>query len=170
MKKVLPVVLMAAAQMLTAQQNEWENPQLTDRNKLEAHPQFIIYGNEKDALQDNAELSPWYKSLNGTWKFNIVKSPSQRPLDFYNPNFNDTNWSNIKVPGNWELQGYDIPIYTNIQYPFPKNPPYIDNKYNPVGTYRTHFSVPEKWNGRNIVLHFGSITGYARIFINGKEA
>ena len=170
MKKVLSVVLMAAAQMLTAQQNEWENPQLTDRNKLAAHPQFIIYGNEKDASQGNAELSPWYKSLNGTWKFNIVKSPAQRPLDFFNPNFNDTNWSNIKVPGNWELQGYDIPIYTNIQYPFPKNPPYIDEKYNPVGTYRTHFSVPEKWNGRNIVLHFGSITGYARIFINGKEA
>ncbi|MFP9114404.1 glycoside hydrolase family 2 TIM barrel-domain containing protein [Flavobacterium sp. RHBU_3] len=169
MKKILPFTLLAVTQFLFAQQNEWENPQLIDRNKLEAHPQFIIYKNEKDAQANKPELSPWYKSLNGTWKFNIVKTPDQRPKDFYTTNFNDSAWNDIKVPSNWELQGFDIPIYTNIVYPFPKNPPYIDSKYNPVGTYRTHFNVPDNWDNRNVVLHFGSITGYARIFLNGKE-
>src|SRR5690606_2413791 len=72
-------------------------------------------------------------------------------------------------PSNWELEGHDIPIYTNIIYPFPKNPPYIDGDYNPVGSYRRTFTVPEQWNDKAVILHFGSISGYARVFVNGAE-
>lgn len=117
----------------------------------------------------NPKKSELYQSLNGNWKFNIVKNPSQRPMDFYAANLDDSNWTNIQVPSNWEIQGYDIPIYTNIVYPFPKNPPFIGGDYNPVGSYRRTFTIADSWKDKEVILHFGSITGYARVFLNGKE-
>jgi beta-galactosidase len=113
--------------------------------------------------------SPWYKSLNGTWKFHHTDKPSDRPLQFFAPAFDDKNWSNIAVPGNWEVNGFGIPIYTNIIYPFPKNPPFIDHKFAPVGTYRTGFTVPADWKGKDVILHFGSVTGAMYLYINGQE-
>jgi beta-galactosidase len=169
MNKIFTCLLLLGTQFIIAQQNEWENPQQMDRNKLRPHASFVIYNNEENAIKGNANESSLYKSLNGQWKFNIVKNPEARPLDFYTVNFNDKGWSDIAVPSNWEMKGFDIPIYTNIVYPFPKNPPFIDGNYNPVGSYRKTFTVPENWNGKDVILHFGSITGYARVYVNGKE-
>lgn len=169
MKKVLACSLLLAAQLISAQQNEWENPGVVDHNKEKPHTTYVIYDGQQSAA-DKPEASGYYQSLNGSWKFNIVKKPADRPQDFYKTDFDDHNWSNITVPSNWEMQGYDIPIYTNIVYPFPKNPPYIAPDYNPVGSYRKTFGLPESWVGKDVILHFGSISGYARIFINGKEA
>ena len=159
-------VILAQAQ---GSKNEWENPSILDRNKEAAHAQFVLFKNPANARELGKEQSKYFKSLNGTWKFDIVKKPSERPENFYAVGLDDSNWDTITVPSNWEVQGYDIPIYTNVDYPFPKNPPYIDGTYNPVGSYRTTFSVPENWNNKEILIHFGSISGYARIFLNGKE-
>jgi len=167
---VMPVLLLFStlsfAQTLP---NEWENPAVVDCNKEVGRASFVLHGDEASAMTDSAENSSLYKSLNGTWKFNIVKKPSERPLNFYDVNLDDSKWSNIQVPSNWELQGFDIPIYTNVTYPFPKNPPFIDENYNPVGSYRTTFEVSDAWKNNEVILHFGSISGYARIFLNGKE-
>jgi len=149
--------------------NEWENPEVVDRNKEDGRSFFILYQDEASAKVNTPEKSSLYKSLNGTWKFDIVKKPSERPLDFYKTDLQDENWDEIPVPSNWELEGYDIPIYTNITYPFPKNPPYIDEAYNPLGSYRKSFTVPEDWGNKEIILHFGSISGYARVYLNGEE-
>ncbi|WP_369692150.1 sugar-binding domain-containing protein [Formosa haliotis] len=149
--------------------NEWENPKIVGRNKEPARASFVMFDNETSALIDSPEKSKYYQSLNGTWKFNIVKNPTDRPQNFYQTNLNDTDWKTIQVPSNWELQGFDTPIYTNIVYPFPKNPPFIDGDYNPVGSYRTTFEVADAWSDKEVILHFGSISGYARIFLNGKE-
>ncbi|AVR45590.1 beta-galactosidase [Christiangramia fulva] len=149
------------------EKNEWEDPSVLDRNKEGAHAQFVLYQNAEAAK--NKKESGYYKSLNGTWKFKIVKSPSERPKDFYEVSLNDSAWKDIQVPSNWEVEGFDIPIYTNVTYPFPKNPPFIDGTYNPVGSYRTNFVIPDNWDGKEIILHFGSISGYARVFLNGKE-
>jgi beta-galactosidase len=168
-------VLMAMSFLITiigmAQdgQNEWENPTILDRNKEEGRSYFVLYENEANAKESDPKESSLYKSLNGTWKFDIVKHPSQKPQDFYRPDFNDGNWNDIPVPSNWELEGFDIPIYTNVTYPHPKNPPFIDGDYNPVGSYRKTFSVPDDWNDKEVFLHFGSISGYAQIYLNGKE-
>jgi len=172
MKKTLAVAFLMGMQVLVAQQakNEWENPLVFERNKEAGHTQFIIYKDAASATAQKPEVSPYYKSLNGAWKFSIVKTPAERPQDFYNVNYNDKNWKDIPVPSNWEMQGYDIPIYTNVVYPFPANPPFVDNNYNPVGTYRKTFTVPEHWGTKEVMLHFGSISGYARVFVNGKEA
>ena len=172
MKKTLAFTFFMGMQLLMAQQakNEWENPSVFERNKEAGHTQFIIYKDATSAKTQKPESSPYYKSLNGAWKFNIVKTPAERPQDFYQVAYNDKNWKDIPVPSNWEMEGYDIPIYTNIIYPFPANPPYVNNNYNPVGTYRKTFTVPENWGTKEVMLHFGSISGYARVFVNGKEA
>lgn len=170
MNKILIPLLFAAVQLFAQEKrNEWEDPAVFERNKEEAHVPFVIYDSELRAVENKPENSPFYQSLNGEWKFSIVKTPDQRPLDFYKVSFDDQKWDNISVPSNWEMKGYDIPIYSNYDYPFPKNPPFIDASYNPVATYRKNFTVPENWQNNEILLHFGSISGYARIFVNGKE-
>ncbi|TRZ44325.1 glycoside hydrolase family 2 TIM barrel-domain containing protein [Robertkochia solimangrovi] len=170
MKRLLTISLMFLFSLGFAQQNEWENPTVIDRNKEEGRAAFVLYNQQGNAVTNIPEKSALYKSLNGTWKFSIVKTPAERPQDFYKASLNDSDWDQIQVPSNWELQGFDTPIYTNVTYPFPKNPPFIDENYNPVGSYRTTFEVPADWDGNEILLHFGSISGYARIFVNEQEA
>ena len=87
---------------------DWENPRMIGQNKLPPHA---------DSQFSNS------LSLNGKWKFNWVAVPDKRPVDFYLPNFDVSSWKEITVPSNWELQGYDVPIYTNIVYPFKVDPP-----------------------------------------------
>ncbi|RVT79623.1 DUF4981 domain-containing protein [Flavobacterium sufflavum] len=171
MRSKIIFALLLAVQAITAQQqkNEWENPEAVERNKEAGRTSFVLYQNETVAASNKPETSAYYQSLNGEWKFNIVKKPVDRPQDFYKVDLDDKSWATIPVPSNWELQGFDIPIYTNITYPFPRNPPFVDNNYNPVGSYRKTFTVPENWNGKEVILHFGSISGYARVYLNGKE-
>jgi len=171
MKRKLIFALLLAVQLISAQQqqNEWENPNIVERNKEAGRTSFVLFQNETTAATNQAEQSSYYKSLDGEWKFNIVKKPVDRPQDFYKEDLDDKSWNSITVPSNWELQGFDIPIYTNITYPFPRNPPFVDHNYNPVGSYRTKFTVPENWNSKEVILHFGSISGYARVYLNGKE-
>jgi beta-galactosidase len=148
---------------------EWENPELVEINKLPPHAELIHFDNMSAAKTGDVNQSIWYKSLNGNWKFNYVDSPEARPLEFMKPGYQVQSWSNIAVPSNWEIEGFGIPIYTNIVYPFPKNPPFIDHKYNPVGSYLKEFNVPENWDSKEVILSFGSISGAAYIWINGAE-
>lgn len=144
-------------------QTEWENPSIVEIGKLPPHAWFLPYTHEAETT------SSLIQSLNGQWKFHYVDKPADRPLDFFQSSFNDACWKNIEVPSNWELQGFGVPIYTNITYPFPKNPPFIDHRYNPVGSYRTKFTIPENWKGTDVVLHFGSVTGCMYVWVNGKQ-
>src|SRR5690606_37577334 len=148
----------------------WENPEVFERSKEAPRATFVLFQDEVSAIENELGASTYYQSLNGAWKFHLVKNPSDRPLNFYQESFDDQDWKSIPVPSNWELQGYDVPIYTNIIYPFPKNPPYIGGDYNPVGTYRKTFTIPSTWENKEVILHFGSISGYARVFVNGEEA
>lgn len=150
------------------QENEWENPDRFHLNQLKPHVPFMLYTNQQDALKDDYGASPYHRSLNGKWKFHYADKYPQRPMDFYSTQLNDAGWAQIDVPSNWELKGFGLPIYTNIIYPFPKNPPFVGAD-NPVGTYRKRFSVPKEWGNKQIILHFGSITGFANIYVNGRQ-
>ncbi len=140
--------------------NDWENPKVFGINKLDANSISSAYKNSN---------SLFYKNLNGNWKFNWVIKPSDRPKDFYKTSFNDSIWDEIKVPSNWELQGYGTPIYTNFVYPFPANPPYIPNDYNPVGSYRQKFTISKEWKERRVVIHFGAVRSGFYCWVNGKK-
>lgn len=166
MKKTLTLLLSLLQGSLLAQ-NPWENPALIDIGKEKAHADFILYADKSAALTKKTQSSSFYQSLNGTWKFVYADRIADAPTNYFEPNLDDSQWSNLPVPSNWERKGFGTAIYTNIVYPFPKNPPFIGGD-NPVGTYRKSFTVPENWSEREILLHFGSITGYARIYVNGK--
>ena len=134
--------------------NDWENPSIFQRNREPVRSTFLPFSDKSSAISDEYENSPWYLSLNGYWKFSWAATPEQRAKDFYQNDYNVANWKEIKVPSNWELQGYGVPIYTNITYPFKKNPPYINHSDNPVGSYRRYFDLPINWNNRRVYLHF----------------
>ncbi|MEO5681669.1 MAG: glycoside hydrolase family 2 TIM barrel-domain containing protein [Chitinophagaceae bacterium] len=151
-----------------AQQNDWENPAFFELNKEKPHAGFMLFSNKEDVVADNYDKSPFYKSLNGVWKFSYTDKYADRPLDFFKTDLDDSKWHDLPVPSNWELKGFGTPIYTNIVYPFPKNPPFVGAD-NPVGTYRRQFTVPDNWDGRTVMLHFGSITGCAFIYVNGEK-
>ena len=118
---------LAAQEKSTA--NDWEYPEIFQINREPARAAFLPYADEPSAIADDYTRSPWFLSLNGMWKFNWSPTPDERPDDFFKTNFNTTNWKEISVPSNWELQGYGIPIYTNITYPFVKNPPFIEKLF-----------------------------------------
>jgi beta-galactosidase len=169
MKKFLLVIgCLLQLTRASAQNNDWENPTLVDQGKERPHVNFMLFDNENDVVKDDYSKSEYYKSLNGTWKFNYVAKHADRFKDFYRTDLNDANWANISVPSNWELKGFGIPIYTNITYPHPRTPPLIGAD-NPVGTYRRNFSVPANWKDSEVLLHFGSITGCAFVYVNGKK-
>jgi beta-galactosidase len=167
MKKILSFLFLSTTLCYAQNKNEWEDPKTVEINKEKPHASFMLYDNVNDVRSDEYSKSPWYQSLNGTWKFNYVDQYSKRITDFYRTDLQDSDWANIPVPSNWERKGFGIPIYTNITYPFPRNPPFV-GKDNPVGTYRKTFTVPANWDGREVLLHFGSITGYAKIYLNGE--
>lgn len=162
------LLLVVGAGRLCAGQNEWENPERYEWNKESPHTVFMWYDDEPGALAGDFSKSPWHESLNGRWKFSYAPDIEDAEEGFYKKDFDDSSWADLDVPSNWELKGFGEPIIRNIQYVFPANPPYV-NVDNPVGTYRKVFTVPEGWDGREVLLHFGSISGYAQVFLNGKR-
>ncbi|WP_375433661.1 glycoside hydrolase family 2 TIM barrel-domain containing protein [uncultured Hymenobacter sp.] len=148
---------------------EWQDEKLLNQNQLTPRASFYVYDRAADAQTADRARSSHYQSLNGTWKFHYAPRPAEAPTTFFAPGFDDTKWASLAVPANWELHGFGIPIYTNIVYPHPKNPPYIDGRDNPVGTYRRSFNVPAAWAGQQVLLHFGSITGCAFVYVNGQR-
>lgn len=152
---------------LSAQPKEWENPVVNQLNREPMHAHLVPYASEKGAInKDNSQIRRY--SLNGTWKFHFVKNPVSRPESFFQEGYDVTNWADIQVPGSWELQGFDAPIYTDTRYPFPVDPPYVPKDYNPVGSYKTTFSVPANFEGHDILLHFGGVESAFYCWINGE--
>ena len=181
MKKTLFLWTIFLLSTLLYGQPVWENEQVVGINKLEPHVTMIPYENLTEALNGQAETSPYYQSLNGMWKFHWSKKPSERPKHFYKPDFDVSEWDEIAVPSNWELQGYGIPIYVNQPYEFadprfPKftemkrpDPPHVPHEYNPVGSYRTTFQISEEWAGRRVILHFGAVKSAMFVWVNGQK-
>ncbi|EOR93812.1 Beta-galactosidase [Arcticibacter svalbardensis MN12-7] len=168
----LSIALLCLLKTASAQNfnlTEWEDPTKVELNKLEPHVTFVPFQSEKEALLDETSKSNAYQSLNGEWKFNYVDKPDLSPKNFFEPNFKDANWKNIQVPSNWEMQGFGVPIYTNSVYPFPKNPPFISHNYASVGSYRKVFKVADNFKNKQVILHLGSISGMAYVWLNGKQ-
>lgn len=149
-----------------------ENPAIIEINKLPARATFFPFTNTEEAIQNNPETANNYQSLNGIWKFKWSKSPKTKPENFYKNNFNVSNWENIKVPANWELEGFGTPIYVNARYPFQKgalNPPDIPDGYNPVGCYKRDFTIPDNFLKKQVYIHLEAVKSAFYIWINGKK-
>ena len=148
-----------------------EDPEIVGINKLPAHSSFFPFENLELSKSNNVNKSDRYISLNGYWHFKWSKNPSTRPEDFYKIYYNTNKWDTILVPSNWQLQGYGLPIYVNIPYPFSyssnPNPPDIPDNYNPVGSYKRFFSIPESWTSKDVIIHLGAVKSAFFIWING---
>lgn len=168
-------VLLGLSTILSAQIKEWEDPTVFNIGRLAPHAHFIPFETERMAWDNNKSQSVFFQSLNGIWKFNIASNPASRPAGFYKENFNVSNWSDIRVPANWEREGFDTAIYVNQTYPFwqiegeKPNPPQIPHAYNPVGSYKRTFTIPQNWDGRNIIIHFGAVKSAFYIWVNGEK-
>ncbi len=137
-------------------------------NKLPPRANYFAFKNEKAAKDNIKENSSRFISLNGNWKFMWVRSPSEMIGDFYNPDLDDSGWDTITVPSNWEVEGYGYPIYLDEKYPFNTRWPDVPEDYNPVGTYRHTFTIPEDFSGNRIILHFAGAKSAMYLYINGN--
>ena len=163
---------------------DWENETIFAINKLPGHVTMVPYPSVAALMADSQYmLKPWtdpksedWMSLDGKWKFNWVKQPSERPVDFYKTSFDVSGWDDIDVPSNWEMKGYGTPIYTNVTYPFNSSPSKIlplpgytaETEPNPVGSYRKDFQLPASWDGKAVFLHFDGVYSAFHVWVNGS--
>ena len=148
--------------------NDWENPTLLGINRLAPRSILMPHPNPDSALSFDRERSPWFHSLNGRWKFTLVDKPSSVPKKFAEPDYADKKWDLIEVPGNWTMQGFDYPHYTNVQMPFSETPPRVPEN-NPTGLYRRTFKLPKNWSRRRTILHFGGVESMFYVYVNGQQ-
>lgn len=172
-KKGLTLILCTLLSINAIGQNlpYWQDVSTVSVNKEDSRTEFISFPTEKQALNDKFENSPNYKSLNGEWQFYYTDSHKSLPENITEPQPSGIEWSKIKVPGNWEVQGFGTAIYTNHGYEFkPRNPqpPQLPEDV-PVGIYRTTFSVPDSWDGQTVFLRLCGVKSGTYVYLNGKE-
>lgn len=174
MKKLLLICLLVTSiAKLSAVEKlpYWRDLQVIAVNKEKPRTTFMSYDNKSDAMTQKYENSKYYKLLNGTWKFLYADAYKDIPDNATEANTNTSSWSDIKVPGNWEVQGFGTPIYINHGYEFqPRNPtPPLLPDANPVGVYRREIDIPTDWMTRDIYLHLAGAKSGVYVYINGKE-
>lgn len=172
------LLLFLCALPLTASAQEATNkPYWQDINSFairKEYPrtEFMSFDSKQEALTNAFEESRFYQSLNGTWKFYFTEDFNALPGNITDANTSTETWKDIRVPGNWEVQGFGTAIYTNLGYEFqPRNPhpPTLPDKI-PAGVYRREFTVPGNWDGRDIFLRIGAVKSGAYVYVNGQFA
>jgi len=150
---------------------DWENPLVVGYGKEKPRAHFMEYPSADEALRGSLDYNENYQLLNGSWKFSWVKRQSDRPVDFYKMDYDVSDWDEIDVPGNWEIQGHGIPIYLNHPYAFTRNPepPLIPHQWTPVGSYRTTFKVSRAWEADRVLIHFGAVKSAFYLYVNGEK-
>ncbi len=169
---------------------DWENPDVTQISREQAHSPWGAYENVCQALAGDRDVSANVLSLDGTWRFHLAPAPERVPAGFWEPGFDDAGWAPIQVPGNWELQGFGKPIYTNAVYPFAldknedylrqptltgkdvsiplrMNPPRVPRD-NPTGCYRRTFDLPAAWAGKSVFATFNGVESAFYLWVNGR--
>lgn len=146
---------------------EWQSPSFLERNRETTHVPWGAYESPEQARTCDRRASRFVRLLNGTWKFRLFDNPDAAPA-FFVPGFAVDSWSDLPVPSNWQLHGFDRPIYTNILYPFPCDPPLAPTA-NPTGCYVTTFEIPADWEDRDIFLNFDSVDSVFYLWLNGHE-
>ena len=177
------LALLAAAATAASAAPAWEDPAVNSENRLPARTYSMPLADEAAALSGEIDpATPFRKSLNGTWKISWAGDPALRVKDFWQAGFDDADWLTVDVPSCLELRGFGSPGYVNWQYPHAWDPkrdikcPTIRDRdtdrpnYNPVASYRTRFSVPAEWKGRDVILRFDGVYSAYTVWVNGQKA
>lgn len=161
-----------AAEKLVPTFTEWHDLQVNEVNRLKLHTNYFAYENEALALAGQMDKSANFISLHGAWKFNWVKDADKRPVDFYKTDLDDSAWKTMNIPANWEMNGYGVPEYVNTGFAwrghFDQKPPAVPVKDNNVGSYRRIVNIPDSWDGKQVIAHFGSVTSNIYLYVNGQ--
>ncbi|PHR72850.1 MAG: beta-galactosidase [Lutibacter sp.] len=173
MKKITTILLLSIVSFsckqkpLTevAEQKNHFNHQIFEENKLPPRATFFAFENPDISEKENSQR---FFNLNGSWNFHWVKDPKKRPTTFQNMVYDDSDWKTIPVPANWEVEGYDHPIYLDERYPFTTKWPDAPTDYNPVGTYRKEINLTKDFLSQDIVLHFAGAKSAMYVYINGE--
>lgn len=170
MKHIILAAALALATAAQAQQHDWENQYVLQKNRMPARAAFMPY------LNGNGDMQ---MSLDGEWKFNWTKTPDEQPADFYSLSFDDTGWTTFGVPGDWEMNGYGTPIYSSSGYTFKIDPPHVMREpkktytayteRNPTACYRRTFSLPASWKGKEVFVRFGAVSSAFYLYVNGQQ-
>ena len=176
------LTIFTQAQCIAAELQDWENPAVTGVGNELPHATMIICPDVETAksieFTANSERtkSPFYRSLNGDWRYHYATNHAGRVPEFWKPDFDDHDWKVIPVPSNVELSGYGVPIYVNIRYPWTwhgvkPEPPVVpeDDPNNTVNSYRRTFVVPKEWDGRRVLLTFDGVNSFFYLWINGEK-
>ena len=157
-------------------EEDWENPGIQRIGAESPRASFLSFRDRDKALRNETADSEWMDSLAGTWSFQWSPDPWSRPVDFFRRDFDASHWSHLKVPSNWQLNGYGVPLYSNKTYPFAKDPPNVTGTppveftsyrwRNQVGSYRRTFRVPDSWSGRLTFLHFDGVDSAYYVWVN----
>ncbi|MGE9289741.1 MAG: glycoside hydrolase family 2 TIM barrel-domain containing protein, partial [Puniceicoccales bacterium] len=145
----------------------FEQPELTGINRVPMRATQYSYPKPEDALEGVRENSPWFRSLDGTWRFLFRENPAELPEGVEAADATDEDWADMPVPSLWSMQGYSFPHYTNVKMPFHAEPPFAPER-NPTGVYHRSFTVDPEWRGRRVVLHFGGVDGVLQLYLNGE--
>ena len=161
-----------AAVKLVPTFTEWHDLQVNEVNRLKLHTNYFAYENETLALAGQMDKSANFISLHGAWKFNWVKDADKRPTDFYKTDLDDSAWKTMNIPANWEMNGFGVPEYVNTGFAwrghFDQKPPAVPVKDNNVGSYRRIINIPDSWDGKQVIAHFGSVTSNIYLYVNGQ--
>ncbi len=156
--------------MSNKQLPDWQNPSVLGINREAPRNTLFPYTNVESAMIGDRGLSDYYFLLNGEWDF-LYAPTGCAPEGFWESDYpqDAMGWDRLPVPSNWQMYGYDIPQYTNVNYPIPCDPPYVPNE-NPVGCYRRTFVLPEFWHNRQVFLNFDGVNSAFYVWVNGKLA
>ncbi|WP_156290649.1 glycoside hydrolase family 2 TIM barrel-domain containing protein [Oceanobacillus salinisoli] len=146
--------------------NDYELLSVLEKNRLKERSYFMSYKNVEDALTYERKYANGFLLLNGIWKFRYDQNPEEAPEKFYQVDYDVSSWGDLKVPSNWQMNGYGNPHYTNVQYPFPVDPPHIPSE-NPTGSYRREFYVTEEMVSESVILRFEGVDSAFHVWVNG---
>lgn len=140
---------------------EYENLSILQKNRESARSHYIPYESFESAVKGDKSLSQYYKLLNGEWDFKFFTRDIDEP-----DNYEFTE--KIPVPSCWQCYGYELPYYTNVNYPYPVDPPYVPDD-NPMGVYHTTVSIDDNWMNRRTYIVFEGVCSHLTLFINDTE-
>ncbi len=148
---------------------DWQNPKMLHQMRIDPHSEFFPYHNENAAKKNIRTSSDYYKLLNGMWRFDYNDNLTTIKQGWLKPDYSDDLWDELIVPSNWQMHGYAIPVYTNVNYPIPYDPPYVPDN-NPIGCYRKAFKIPKTWKEKNVYITFDGVDSCYYIYVNGQKA
>ncbi|MGW8315349.1 MAG: glycoside hydrolase family 2 protein, partial [Bacteroidales bacterium] len=167
---VFPISAMGFGQEVEFLSSDWQDPSVFEKGQNAPHAFHVPYSSTASAMENIAANCDNFQLLNGLWKFRWVETPEQVPEGFWDPDFNTGEWDEIKVPADWQMEGYGYPKFRNVALSFENDPPYIPDYFNPVGCYKRKLTIPESWKDKEVMLRFEGIKSASYVWVNGKRA